>query len=120
MHRKVIDEDLIIECIREARQSELDAKDDENNNSSYRNTSKNNNSALVNMDDAFGDSNFGHKRNEKQLKTEISQNDEEPIDFTKITELSLSFRDIYKIDHLRGFENVVQLRLDNNLIERIE
>merc|ERR1719295_546194 len=57
--------------------------------------------------------------NGKTNKSKMDENGEE-IDFTTISELSLSFRDIYKIDHLRGFENLVKLRLDNNLIEHIE
>jgi len=110
MHRTVIDEKLIIQCIRESRQSELEAKDeDNNNNSSY---GKN-----VSVED---ESNFLLNSGSKHSKSNKLDDDGEDIDFTKISELSLSFRDIYKIDHLRGFENLVKLRLDNNLIEHIE
>ena len=109
MHRTVIDESLIVQCIKESRQSELEAKDeDNNNNSSY---GKN-----VSVED---DSNFMMNNGKSKSTNKMDDNGEE-IDFTKIGELSLSFRDIYKIDHLRGFENLVKLRLDNNLIEHIE
>ena len=76
MQRTVIDEDLIIQCIKKSRQSSLDAANDEGNNGSFG-ANKNQNSAQ-----ALAES-------------------EEPIDFNKLTELSLSFRDIYKIDHLK-------------------
>ena len=34
--------------------------------------------------------------------------------------LALSFRNVLKIDNLVGFERLVKLELDNNIIERIE
>ena len=116
MHRTVIDEDLIIECIKESRQSELEAKDDDNNNSSSYNKNNKTSASLVNVN---GDD-INITNNDKNDKNRLLDDDGEAIDFTKINKLSLSFRDIYKIDHLRGFENLVQLRLDNNLIETIE
>jgi len=103
MHRTVIDEDLIIECIKESRQSEQEAKDEDNNQSTNVKVS-------AAEDDGLGSA--LHQKGQSVSKGEM--------DFTTIGELSLSFRDIYKIDHLRGFESLVRLRLDNNLIESIE
>merc|ERR1712154_78405 len=106
--RTVIDEDLIIECIKASIQSEIEAKDDENSKSSK----------FMNSDDVFG----GHQHH-KMKKTKNKNQAcviEKDIDFSKLSELSLSFRSIYKIDHLRGFESLIQLRLDNNSIECIE
>ena len=104
MHRTVIDEDLIIECIKESRQSEQEAKDEDNNQST--NVKVEDDSSLLG--------------NQKQSRSNRLDANGEEMDFTQISELSLSFRDIYKIDHLRGFESLVKLRLDNNLIESIE
>merc|ERR1712154_515564 len=111
-----IDEDLIIKCIKESHESELEAKDDENNNSSYNN----NNNKKVNInDDGINNNNDDDDKliNNQDIDNNNNYIDGELIDFTKISSLSLSFRDIYKIDHLRGFENLIELRLDNNLIE---
>eukprot|EP01084_Bolivina_argentea_P320519 556137_1 len=94
MHKRVIDEALIIECIKECRELELEANEDENNHEKFGN-------------------------NKKKLKNKLEEEYEE-IEFTKTYELSIAFRDIYKIDYLGGFENLRKLRLDNNLIETIE
>jgi len=45
---------------------------------------------------------------------------EDAIDLGAIQELDLSFRSIYHINHLQGFQSLVKLKLDNNKIKRIE
>ncbi len=42
----------------------------------------------------------------------------EDVDLQEVMELSLSFKNIYSIDNLTGFEHLVKLQLDNNIIER--
>ena len=76
MHRTVIDEDLIIQCIKKARQSSIDATNEDNSNN-----------------------NFGTNKGPNSSQQAVES--EEPIDFNKLQQLSLSFRDIYKIDHLK-------------------
>lgn len=44
----------------------------------------------------------------------------ENIELQEITELTLSFQNIYAIDNLFGFEQLLQLKLDNNIIDKIE
>jgi len=44
----------------------------------------------------------------------------ENIELQEIKELTLSFQNIYAIDNLLGFEQLVQLKLDNNIIDKIE
>lgn len=44
----------------------------------------------------------------------------EDIELLEVTELSLSFKNIYSIDNLVGFEQLVKLQLDNNIIDRIQ
>jgi len=116
LKRRVIDEDLIIECIKEARQLELEAKDEENNNNKNYHSSNNNNGLNLSINSYANDEATTNTNNKH---SNVDENGE-PFDFRKITELSLSFRDIYKINHLRGFENLVRLRLDNNHIQSIE
>lgn len=45
---------------------------------------------------------------------------EEVLDITLTTILDFSFRNIYEIAHLQGFERLVKLKLDNNKIRKIE
>lgn len=45
---------------------------------------------------------------------------EADINLQEVTELCLSFSNIYQIDNLRGFERIVKLQLDNNIIEKID
>ena len=44
----------------------------------------------------------------------------DPVDVVELDSLSLSFKNIVRIEHLTGLENLVHLRLDNNVIKRIE
>mmetsp|Transcript_15134 Transcript_15134/g.29750 ORF Transcript_15134/g.29750 Transcript_15134/m.29750 type:complete len:552 (-) Transcript_15134:273-1928(-) len=44
----------------------------------------------------------------------------ENIELQEIKELTLSFQNIYAIDNLLGFEQLLQLKLDNNIIEKID
>jgi hypothetical protein len=41
------------------------------------------------------------------------------INLSVISELMLSFKNVFYIDNLRGFENLSKLQLDNNIIEEI-
>lgn len=45
---------------------------------------------------------------------------EQQLDFADVSQLVLSFRSIYAIDNLQGFEHLTKLQLDNNMIQRIE
>ncbi|KAG9399114.1 Dynein regulatory complex subunit 3 [Aphanomyces cochlioides] len=42
------------------------------------------------------------------------------VDFTKLKVLSLSFKNIFKIDNLITLRNLTKLQLDNNVIQEIE
>ncbi len=42
----------------------------------------------------------------------------EDVELQEVTELCLSFKNIYSIDNLMGFEHLLKLQLDNNIIER--
>ncbi|OQR92561.1 hypothetical protein THRCLA_08672 [Thraustotheca clavata] len=42
------------------------------------------------------------------------------VDFTKLQVLSLSFKNIFKIDNLITMKNLLKLQLDNNVIQEIE
>lgn len=42
------------------------------------------------------------------------------IDFKDVQVLLFSFKNILRIDHLLGFDSLVKLQLDNNIIEKIE
>ncbi len=42
------------------------------------------------------------------------------VDFAEAEELALSYKFILKIDNLAGFDRLVKLSLDCNIIERIE
>lgn len=44
----------------------------------------------------------------------------EGIEFSSVMSLRLDYKNILKIDNLWGFESLVKLQLDNNIIERIE
>jgi len=44
----------------------------------------------------------------------------EPIDFPKVTSLSLSFKNIIEISNLCNFDSLTTLRLDNNIIDKIQ
>lgn len=44
----------------------------------------------------------------------------EPIELGQIQELSLSFKNIVRIDNLVGLHSLTTLRLDNNIISRVE
>eukprot|EP01083_Nonionella_stella_P103872 297147_1 len=59
-------------------------------------------------------------RSEVNAPESTEEEQDEPTDLQSITSLILSFRNIYKIDNLKGFENLVKLQLDNNVISRIE
>eukprot|EP00929_Paragymnodinium_shiwhaense_P101461 TRINITY_DN6456_c0_g1_i1.p1 TRINITY_DN6456_c0_g1~~TRINITY_DN6456_c0_g1_i1.p1 ORF type:complete len:575 (-),score=224.11 TRINITY_DN6456_c0_g1_i1:167-1891(-) len=43
----------------------------------------------------------------------------EPIEFPKVTSLSLSFKNIIEISNLCNFDTLTTLRLDNNIIDKI-
>jgi len=43
----------------------------------------------------------------------------EEINLATVPELMLSFKNIFFIDNLKGFENITKLQLDNNIIEEI-
>jgi hypothetical protein len=44
----------------------------------------------------------------------------EEVVFPEVTELMLSFKNVFCIDNLRGFEKLTKLQLDNNIIEEIK
>eukprot|EP00820_Chromera_velia_P013855 Cvel_828.t1-p1 / transcript=Cvel_828.t1 / gene=Cvel_828 / organism=Chromera_velia_CCMP2878 / gene_product=Leucine-rich repeat-containing protein 48, putative / transcript_product=Leucine-rich repeat-containing protein 48, putative / location=Cvel_scaffold26:120-953(-) / protein_length=104 / sequence_SO=supercontig / SO=protein_coding / is_pseudo=false len=44
----------------------------------------------------------------------------DPIEFPKVTSLSLSWKNILYIDNLQTFTNLTTLRLDNNIIDKID
>jgi Leucine-rich repeat (LRR) protein len=42
------------------------------------------------------------------------------VDFAKLKVLSLSFKNVFKIDNLTTLKNLIKLQLDNNVIQDIE
>ena len=59
------------------------------------------------------------------MRTRPSQSGEvetkkEPTAFREVKVLLLSYQNILKIDNLIGFDKLVKLQLDNNIIEKIE
>ena len=59
------------------------------------------------------------------VRTRPSQSGEvetkkEPTAFREVKALLLSYQNILKIDNLIGFDKLVKLQLDNNIIEKIE
>ncbi|DAZ96093.1 TPA: hypothetical protein N0F65_000641 [Lagenidium giganteum] len=45
---------------------------------------------------------------------------DQTVDFIKLQTLSLSFKNVFKIDNLETLRNLVKLQLDNNVIQEIE
>ena len=53
-------------------------------------------------------------------QTDAAKKDAANTPFTEVNHLIFSFKNILKIDNLIGFDRLVKLQLDNNIIEKVE
>ena len=59
-------------------------------------------------------------KDNKDMDNAPAISDDDSVDFTLLKKLQLSYKNIFKIDNLVTMNALVALRLDNNVIEKIE